>query len=247
MRAAALFPWFAPVGTLKFVGPAATKSLTRLLRPTRMVEEAEDRPPILRDLLFHLPSSLVDRRQVVPIAQLQKGQYATIDVTIAEHAAPPRNAPSRPYRVAAYDDSGDITLTFFKVKGDYLSRQLEVGKRYIICGTLEFYNGMPTMAHPDIMVEASKAASVLRLAPEYPLTLGISHRQLGRMVEQGLAQIRPLPEWLDAAFVAQRSWLGFTQSLQRLHAPEELTDIAPDSAARSRLAYDELLANQLAL
>lgn len=247
MRPAALFPWFTPVASLKFVGPASTAALARLLRPTRAVEEAEQRAPIIRDLLFHLPVSVVDRRQVTPIAQLQKGQYVTVQVVIAEHGAPPRNAPKRPYRVAAYDDTGQVILTFFHVKGDYLGRQLPVGSTQLICGTVEMYHGTPTIAHPEVMADASKAASVLRLAPEYPLTAGLSQRTLGRAMEQALKFIRPMPEWLDAAFVAQRGWGSFSASLTAIHQPTDAADVTVDGAPRTRLAYDELLANQLAL
>ncbi len=231
MRPSALFPWFTPVASLKFVGPASNAALARLLRPTRAVEEAEDRAPIIRDLMFHMPSSVVDRRQVVPVAEVKPGQYATVKVTIAEHGAPPRNAPRRPYRVAAY----------------YLTRTLPVGSTQIVCGTMEFYHGVPSIAHPEVMVDARRGETVLRLTPEYPLTAGLSQRILGRAIEQGLAFIKPLPEWLDAAFIRERQWPSFMGALQAIHRPQEGSEILPDQPPRMRLAYDELLANQLAL
>jgi ATP-dependent DNA helicase RecG len=247
MRPSELFAWFAGVDSLKYIGPASTEALTRLLRITREVEEARERPPVLRDLLFHLPRSVVDRRAVTPISELKKGDYAVLEVSISEHAAPPPRAPRVPYRVAIHDDSGDMVLTFFKVKSDYLSRQLPVGSRQIICGTVEMYHGQPTMAHPEVMMPAAKAAQVLRLTPEYPLTAGLSQRVLHKAIIQALERMKPLPEWLDAAFVEQRGYAPFLQSLVRVHNPNEASDVAPEASPRSRLAYDELLANQLAL
>ncbi len=247
MRPTELFPWFAEVSRLKYVGPAATEALARLLRPTREVEAAQTRPPVLRDLLFHLPIGVADRRVVTPIAALQKGQYATIEGVVTEHAAPSRHQPRKPYRVAVNDDSGLLTLTFFKVKGDYLERQLPVGSRQIICGTVEMYHGVPTIAHPELMVDASKAAQVLRLVPVYPLTAGLSQRVLHKAVLQAAAQMKPLPEWQDPAFMAARGFFPFLDSVRALHQPEHPGDIASEGVVRSRLAYDELLANQLAL
>lgn len=247
MRPSELFVWFAGVDSLKYIGPASTESLTRLLRITRDVEEARERPPVLRDLLFHLPRSVVDRRAITPISELKKGDYAVLKVMIDEHVAPPRKAPRLPYRVAIHDDSGNMVLTFFQVKGDYLTRQLAVGSSQIICGNIEMYHGQPTIAHPEVMISAEKAAQVLRLSPEYPLTSGLSQRVLHKAILQALERMKKLPEWLDAAFMAERGYAPFLQSLTRVHNPDEASDIAPEAAPRSRLAYDELLANQLAL
>lgn len=246
MRPSEIIPWFAGVDSLKYIGPASTEALKRLLRVTREVEEVAARPPVLRDLVFHLPRAVVDRRVVTPIANLKKGEYAVIEATITEHAPPPRSRNKLPYRIAANDDSGLMTLTFFSVKGDYLSRQYPVGSKMVIGGTVEMYHGHPTMAHPDIAAPVEKADQVLRLAPEYPLTAGLSHKVLNKAVLQALSRLKPLPEWQDAAFMAEHGFAPLLESLKRLHQPEDAFDISPEGAPRKRLAYDELLANQLA-
>lgn len=247
MRPAALFPWFTPVTALKFIGPASTLALAKLLRPTRVTEESETRDPVLRDLLFHLPGSVVDRRFITPLAEAQPGRLATLSVTIAEHHAPPRHRARMPYRILAHDESGSLMLTFFHVKGDYLLKQLPPGSKRLVSGHLELYDGMLTLAHPDIIAPVEKAAEVLRLTPHYPLTAGLSQKVLGKALDQALARVTPLPEWLDAAHMEQQAFLGLKESLEALHRPAEEPDIAPESFARRRLAYDELLANQLAL
>lgn len=247
VRPQELFPWFSPVDSLKYIGPSSTTHLARLLRVTREVKEARERPPVLRDLLFHLPVDVVDRRTRTPIHGLKKGDYAVIEVEVDEHAAPPRKAPKLPYRVAVHDDSGMMTLSFFHVKGDYLSRQLPVGSRQIICGTVDMVHGNPTIAHPDLIVPAAKAEQTLRLAPQYPLTAGLSQRVLHKAIDQALSRMKKLPEWLDDALMKQHHFDGFLESLQRLHHPLKAEDVLPVSPPRARLAYDELLANQLAL
>ncbi len=247
MRPPSLFPWFAPVTTLKFIGPATTAALDKLLRPTRVLEETETREPVIRDLLFHLPTALVDRRSITPIATAPMGKVVTVDVEITEHAAPSRYRARAPYKIAAQDASSGMVLTFFHAKGDWLLKQLPIGARRIISGVMELYEGVPTMAHPDIIAPIEKSAEVLRLTPNYPLTAGLSQKTLGKAVAQAMARITPLPEWLDAAFMRQQSFASMKESLAALHAPTAEDALTPTAPARSRLAYDELLANQLAL
>jgi ATP-dependent DNA helicase RecG len=72
-------------------------------------------------------------------------------------------------------------------------------------------------------------------------------RQVSRAVEQALAKAPPLPEWQDPALLARRDWPSFAQALGAVHRPNDIDDAKPEGRAWSRLAYDELLAGQLAL
>ena len=64
----------------------------------------------------------------------------------------------------------------------------------------------------------------------------------------GALQLIPnLPEWNDAAYIKQNQWPNWHSAMKALHNPENEGDLSPNHPARSRLAYDELLANQLAL
>ena len=248
MRPSELYPWFTPVSSLKYVGPAITQALVRLLRPTREVEEVLTREPVLRDLLLHLPVGALDRRIVTAIADIKPGEYVTAEVEISEHVPPPRVKRKIPYRIVTQDRAGNVLiLIFFHVKDNYPLRMMPVGAKRILCGTVELRDGVPTMTHPDIIAPVEKAEQVLRLAPIYPLTAGLSQRLVSKAIAQAVTHIKPLPEWLDAAFIREHSYMGFTPSVTRLHAPEEGSDILPQGPIRSRLAYDELLASQLAL
>jgi ATP-dependent DNA helicase RecG len=56
-----------------------------------------------------------------------------------------------------------------------------------------------------------------------------------------------MPEWLDPAYLKVRGWPPFSEAIKKAHAPVHEDDLAPTTPERQRLAYDELLANQLAL
>lgn len=246
LRPAELYSWFTPIRALKFIGPASQAAFSRLLK-RRAVDGDTPPDPVLRDLLLHVPTGAIDRRTVSPIGKLAKGDYAIVELVIDEHVPPPRGRRV-PYRIACHDAAGDLlVLTFFSAKGDYLAKQLPVGATRYIGGTVEMYHGQATIAHPDLIAEPSKAAEVLRLAPTYPLTYALSHRIIHRAMLQALATAKPLPEWLDAAFVAREKFVGFLPSIRHLHLPETPSALQADHIYRRRLAYDELLANQLAL
>ena len=247
MRPQALFPWFVPVTSLKYIGPASTEALSRLLRPTRLTEESETRDPVIRDLLFHLPTSLIDRRKLSTINELVPGQLGTLRAKVIEHHAPPRYRQRSPYKVIVEDKTGSLILSFFHAKGDYLLKQLPVGSERIISGVMEFYDSVPTIAHPDVIAPLEKAEQVLTLSPQYPLTAGLSQKIVVKALLQCLQRISSLPEWLDAAFIKQQEFLPLKESLQALHFPQHENDATPEHPPRKRLAYDELLANQLAL
>ena len=97
---------------------------------------------------------------------------------------------------------------------------------------------------------AKRRAATARLPlhePLYPLTAGLSNSVLRKAIGEALARLPALPEWIDETFRTRNTWPTFADALAGLHAPESEADLAPSTPARGRLAYDELLANQLAL
>jgi len=233
MRPQVLYPLFKPVDTLKGVGPRLKPALERLAGEHVV------------DLLWHLPSGAVDRRHQCTVAQAGHGELCTLSVRVMQHIPP--QTRSRPYRVVCEDDTGTLVLTFFHAHADYLIKTLPEGELRVISGTVEHYNNEIQMTHPDHMVEPEQIDTVLKLEPVYPLTHGVSQKVLAKAIHGALTQTAPLAEWHDPALLAKHSWKAWHDSLLAAHAPDELADIDPHAVARERLAYDELLANQLAL
>ncbi len=227
MQYDSLTPVFAPQTTLKGIGPAVAKLLARATGGERVI-----------DLLFHLPDSYLDRRQRPTIATARPGQVATLAVEVIRHE-PPANS-RQPWRVVVGDGSGFAELVFFKFNRE---AQMPPGARLLVSGKLESFNGRLTIPHPDHVVPADRPDSLPAIEPVWGLTAGLWPRQVGNAMRQALARLPDLPEWHDAALLRREKWPGFVEALRAIQAPSVL----PDECNRIRLAYDELLADQVAL
>jgi ATP-dependent DNA helicase RecG len=166
---------------------------------------------------------------------------------VDRHRPPPPNRPRAPYQVYTSDDTGDLILTFFSARKDYLQKLLPVGERCYVSGTVGLYDHMLQMVHPDRIVPEDELAKLPLVEPVYPLTEGLSLNQVRKAVDAALERVPALPEWQDPSWIARERFPPFAEALGTLHRPSEPGDLAPESLAWSRLAYDEFLAGQLAL
>jgi ATP-dependent DNA helicase RecG len=238
MRPPLLNPLFASLTSLPGVGPRLEKLYARLL---------DREAPRVIDLLFHLPSGTIDRRARPKLRDVQPGQVVTVAVTIDKHRPSPPHRARAPYRVYASDETGDITLTYFNARRDYLEKLLPVGELRYVSGTAEFYDGMLQMVHPDRVVDEAGFAALPLVEPVYPLTEGLALGNVRRAMDASLTRLPDLAEWQDEAWISRERCPAFADALRHLHRPAEPHDIAPESLAWTRLAFDELLAGQLAL
>jgi ATP-dependent DNA helicase RecG len=241
MRPPSLNPLFAALPALPGIGPKLEKVFARLLG------RGEGEPPRVIDLLFHLPSGFVDRRNQPKLSEVTPDTVVTVAVTVDRHRPPPPNRPRAPYNIEASDDTNTLTITYFNARKDYLEKLLPEGELRYVSGTATFYDGHLQMLHPERVVDAKGFASLPLIDPVYPMTEGLHANQLRKALDVALSRIPDLPEWQDAAWLTQQDFPGFAQALRSVHRPTEPADLEPLSKAWSRLAYDELLAGQLAL
>jgi ATP-dependent DNA helicase RecG len=232
-RPEALFPLFGTLEGLGGVGPKTAQLLAGL---------DVEKP---RDLLFLLPHSGIDRRLRNSIRDITPPTTVTVEVEVGNHL-PPRQK-GRPYRVLVRDTRAEFQLVFFHPRTDWLQKQLPSGQRRIVSGKVELFDGVAQMVHPDHILRMDEAAGLPEYEPVYPLTAGVTQRQVQKAVAGALARRPDLPEWIDPSLKAQRGWPGWAEALDRAHAPNAAADLSPAAPARERLAYDELLAHQLTL
>ncbi len=221
MRPLSLNPLFAAVGALPGAGPAFARRLERL-GITRV-----------RDLLFHLPFGWRFTTAIDSLAQASEGARVALPVTILSHERAKGRGPAR---VMADDASGiGLILAFFGPQADHLAARFPVGSTAHITGQLERFSGRWQMVHPEAWKQNAPSAE-----PIYPQTAGITSRKIASLMVPALKAVPDLAEWIEPSLLRKKEWPGFADALSRLHNQ-------PDSAAaRDRLAYDELLASQLA-
>ena len=240
MRPSVLNPLFAPLSALPGIGPKLEKLFGRLIG-------RDDEPPRLIDLLFHLPTGFVDRRNQPKLSGVTPETVVTVAVTIDRHRPPPPNRPRAPYNIDASDDTNTLTITYFNARKDYLEKLFPEGETRYVSGVTTLYDGHLQMVHPDRVVDAAGFAKLPLIDPVYPLTEGLHPNQVRKALDLALDRLPDLAEWQDAAWLKRNGFPSFAEALRCVHHPASPTDLEPTSAAWSRLAYDELLAGQLAL
>ena len=240
MRPAILNPLFSPIASLPGVGPKTGKQFDRLLE--RGAAGAR-----LIDILLHLPHATIDRRERPKISEAPRDQVVLLEARVVEHRPPSGRYAKGPYRVLVEDDTGDLQLVFFHSNVDWIQKSLPVGEVRWISGRLELDEGHLQMTHPDKVLDATGLARLPPVEPVYGLTEGLYQRNVARAAQEALKRLPALPEWRDPVDLKLRASPNFAAALARLHGPEAPADIAPDAPARIRLAFDELLASQLAL
>ncbi|MFN0043703.1 MAG: ATP-dependent DNA helicase RecG [Alphaproteobacteria bacterium] len=235
MRPQELNCLFAPVASLPGVGPTIAKLLARLVGE-RVV-----------DVLWHLPAGIIDRRFAPMVADAPEGAIATITVRVDSHRPSPRHRPRVPYKVRCSDETGTLDLVFFNARADYIEKNLPIGAQRAISGRIEHFEGRVQMTHPDYIVPLEHINTLPRLEAVYPLTQGLSLRVFGKIAAAATARAPELGEWLDPSWLKMQSWPSWRTAVRAVHAPSDHGELAPTTPARRRLAFDELLASQLAL
>jgi ATP-dependent DNA helicase RecG len=224
MRPDLLNPLFAEVEALPGVGPQVAKALKRL-GITRVIE-----------LAFHLPTGTIERVQAPAATAALLGRNVVLELKPFES----RQGRSGPLRIFAGDADGNtITLVFFN-HPNWAKKSLPMGETRTVSGKLDAYGDEWQIVHPEVL-GADKAADLPLREPVYPLTEGITNRRMRELAMAALQRAPELDEWIEPSLLARQGWRKWRPSLAESHSEPLGND------PRNRLAYDEILANQLAL
>lgn len=229
-----LFPLFADLPVLDGIGPKTAQNYAKM---------GVTRP---RDLLFVLPHGLINRQITQSVLDIEPPAVATVEVVVGLHK--PNAVKGRPYRVVVQDALTSFQLVFFHARTDWLRDQLPTGQKRVVSGKVELFDGIAQMVHPDYILKPGFAADQIpQNEPLYPLTQGVTQKQIGKASKSALDRVPELDEWIEPSLITKHSWPAWKDALITAHSPEKTTDLHPASPARARLAYDELLAHQLTL
>ena len=222
----------APVTVLPGVGPTAEKRLAALDIQT------------VGDLLYHRPRRYIDHSSVVPIAEAEPGREVTVIGDVVEiRARPSRSGRVRVVEAAIADETGQILAVWFNQV--YLAKTLRGRRNVAFAGRVESAAYDRQLTSPEYELDVHRMVHAGRLVPVYPLTRGLSQRQLRRWMALAVDDYaNAVPESLSAAHRRAHGLPDIATAIRNLHFPVDA--VAQEAAAR-RLAFEELLVYQLAI
>ncbi len=229
-----LFPCFAQLISLPGIGPRTADIMAKRIGKFAI------------DLAFYFPVSLIDRSASPDINAITDGEIVTLSITIISIDIQ-MGGQSRPARIVGENETGQIELIYFRAKANYLKSLYKIGKTIIISGRVDFFNHKKQITHPDYVVELDQRASIPSIEPIYPLSSGLRQILLRKTSKSIINNIPEIPEWIDKNLKHQQNWPDFKSALLKCHSPKTEADLELNTTHRRRLAFDELLANQLAL
>nr|WP_320165667.1 ATP-dependent DNA helicase RecG [uncultured Methylophaga sp.] len=230
-----------PVTSLKGVGGKVAERLVKI-----GVQQ-------IQDLLFHLPLRYQDRTRLMPLGALKLQQEVLVEGTI--QISQVKFGRRRSLLCHISDGTGSLILRFFHFsKAQQL--QLEKGRKIRCFG--EIRNGPSSfeMVHPEYqLIDASNIVPVdSELTPVYPTTEGLHQLSLRKLIKQALSFLENglMPELvIPEARCHDVAEFSLTEALKFVHQPppdapvQQLID--RQHPAQKRLAYEELLAQQLTM
>ncbi len=195
--------------------------------------------PYIVNLLWHLPTSVINRKFAKSVDEAY--DYSILKLRVIGH-----ERTKQTYKVTCFDDfDNEIILTFFHGKPEFLKVLLPIDEIRFVSGKIETFKGIKQISHPDFITK--KLEEIPTYDVVYPLTAGISKKMIRNMINDAMSVTPKFEEWLDAELLKSQKWADFNSSLSKVHNPTKIDDVSHFTKERRRLAYDELLSNQLAL
>ena len=195
------------------------------------------------DLLTTYPRRWVDRTAEARVRDLVEGQEALVLVRVdAVNARPMRNRRTM-VTLRVSDDSGRLSAVFFNQP--WRAKQLHEGMTVAMFGKAESFRGSLQMTNPIVDLIGDRTG---RIVPIYPQSekVNISTWELAGWIENALDRCTPrgILDPVPKDVLSRVALLGRHEAMRAIHLPDT---IATKDAARTRLAFDELLRVQLVL
>lgn len=194
------------------------------------------------DLLFYLPDKILQRKVVKDIQEINQSDIIIAKLQVVSHNKPIR--AKQPYTVICYLGQNFVTIVFYKYFENYINIKLKIDSEVFVSGKTEIFNSQIQIVHPDYI--ASTLEQIPVIEPIYPLTNGLTNKDLIKNIDFIVKNIPNLPEWIENDILKSHGWLSWKESLENLHKPKTIFD-PRDNVYIRRLAFDEILAQQLAL
>ena len=200
----------------------------------------------VRDLLYHFPHRYNDYSNRAKVSELWPGRELTVEGRILEAREISLGRQRRKATEATLaDETGQVRVTWFGQ--GYLARTLKPGREIAVSGRVDSYQGRLVLESPeyDLLAPGHKPLNTGSLVPVYPLTAGLTGRNLRNLtwhtLQLGLPQVT---ESLPDPVRKRAGLIPLRRAIQQAHYPDSFHD---SNQARRRLAFDELLTLQLSV
>ena len=201
----------------------------------------------VRDLLYLFPRRHADYSKFAKISELSPGEERTVvaDVWDVHMVTGGRQGKRKDTEAVLSDETGNIRVIWFGQR--YLARTIKPNTRIAVSGKPDVYKGQMVLESPEyeLLDQGQAPIHVGRLVPVYPLTEGLTGRNLRRITWQALQEwLGGVDELLPDELLDRAGLMPLADAIQQAHFPE---DEGQWEAARTRLAFDELFTLQLAV
>jgi len=222
---------FSEVNKLKGVGPQLSKYLKK-----KKIEK-------IKDIIFDLPYSEIDRSKLFKLNELEVGKIQSIKVLVKKLNFPRiRNLPNK---IICEDETGKIDIIYFNSREGYLRKLFPINNWVVISGKVNYFNKSYQITNPAYVTTLDNQDYVTKSIPKYNLTKGINEKKYRSINEQVINSIPVIDDWLESDFIKQNNLIGWNDSVKNLHNSKDSKDI--QSKSFRRLAFDEIFANLLSL
>ena len=219
------------INTIKGVGTKTRKYLQK-----KKIEK-------VKDLLWDLPYSIVDRSKITSLDKLEIGKILTIKVDVLKYNFPRiRNLPNT---VICVNESKKIKIVFFNSFEGYIRKILPLNKTVIISGKINYYKNSYQITNPTYVKPLEQVDEITKIFPKYSLTEGLLEKNYRKLITNIVEKIDDNFEWHENEFLQKNNFKSFKKTLNNLHNPKSDLDVFSNDFRR--LAYDEILSNLLAL
>ena len=222
---------FQEVSSLKGVGSKIKKYLEK-----KKIEK-------IKDFLWDLPYSIVDRSKISKLDKLEIGKIMTIKVVVSKYNFPRiRNLPNK---VVCQENEKKIHIVFFNSPEGYIRKILPIGNEVIISGKINFYKKNYQITNPTYIKKSDNVSDITKIFPKYSLTEGLKEKTYRNLLSKVLKKLDDKSDWYEEKFLKENKFNNFKNTFLNLHNPDKEIDI--NSNDYRRLAYDEILSNLLTL
>lgn len=199
------------------------------------------------NLLLHLPFRSIDRRIELNVKKVKTGDVVCFIGEIQGYINEKKSKIIKePFKVSVFTKTGFVNLVFFKGNSTYIKNQLPKGEKKAISGTVNKYNDEVQIVHPDYILPMQKFDELKSIESIYSVTKGITQKLIHHLLKQIMAENIKVKEWLSDAILQKFGFNSFLESLKNIHFPKNPLDILENSIFYQRIAFDEMLASQLA-